>query len=219
MSKYTTYAITIRFRNGITDDEIKKASAFIKKKSEFYYIITEKLEDDRHLHAAVILKKECSHPNFATDIVRLFKEHDAEERRVLRKGVKVMYSYDFICNYLNKDDDTVIIEKNMPEKNHIEHHFPPPKVSRSESHSLNHHKEMKELEVLWYEYMATHVEINTSNVRDFLFNMMYNERRIGLLDDKKMFQTARHLTRWINKVDSCKLEIPPFEKEEGPGFH
>lgn len=218
--KFSTFAITIRFRDGITDDEVIKTTAFIKKKSEHYYVITEKEEDQRHIHAGIILKKPTTRPNLCTEFVRLFKnDHDSEELSVLRKGIKVMYSYDFISNYMTKGDSTVVIDSNMPEQHHIEHYFPAPLETVKERHALQHHKMMKDLESLWYEHMAPHVEINTMNVRDFLFNMQYNERKIGLMDDKKMFQVSRWLTRWMNKVDNCKLELPPFEKEEGPGFH
>jgi len=51
--------------------------------------------------------------------------------------------------------------------------------------------------------------------RDFLFNMMYNERCINVIrDDKAIVQTARHLVRWLNKATHSTIELAPFEKEE-----
>ena len=72
-----------------------------------------------------------------------------------------------------------------------------------------------ELEKLWYEHSRPGIEVNTENVRHFLFSMMYNKRLINIIkDDKTIIQTARHLTRWINKVDYSTIELAPFEKEE-----
>lgn len=219
MSKVKTFAVTIRPKNGITDSQIRTFVSYVKRKCEYYFVITEKEEDERHIHSGLVFKKETTTSNVCTEILRLYKELEDDERKVLRNGVKVMYNKDFIDNYMHKGDNTVIIEKNLPESHHLESYFPPPKKARTESYALNHHRTMKSYESLWLEYRAPHVEIHTDVVRDFLFDMQYNKRRIGLLTDTQLFQHSRWFTRWMNKADVCRLDLPPFEKEEGPGRH
>lgn len=82
------------------------------------------------------------------------------------------------------------------------------------------HATMEQYEQLWRIHMSSLTEVNTSTVRDFLFDMQYNKRVIGLLDDKKLMQHARWFTRWFHKAESCPQSfLPPFETEEGPGIH
>lgn len=217
MDKFVTFAFTVRPRDGVTDDHIQSFVKYIKSKCTYYYIITEKKDDERHIHAATVFKKPVTRSNVCTCIVRIFSDLSPEERKVLQQGVRVMYNSDFMNKYMEKDDDTVVIERNLPESGCIESFFPPP--LKKKTTTLSNHAMIKNLERLWHEYMLPHVEINTPNVRDFLFDMQYNKRRIGLMEDKRMFQVSKWLVRWMNRTDRCKLELPPFEKEEGPGFH
>lgn len=218
-SIYSTYAVTIRPRGGITDSDIALFSDWVKKACQYYYIITEKLGDERHVHSAVVLKKPKCRSNVATALVRLFKHYDAEERAVLQKGLKILYNYDFVQNYMNKDDDTVIIENNLPEASFLESYFPPKPVSGF-NRRLAHHELMVSYEAYWRKYMAVTDVVNTQTVRDFLFRLQYKERVIGLMDDKRLCQTAKWFTRWWHKSDTCPTHVKPsFESDEGPGIH
>lgn len=218
-NKLKTFAVTIRPKDGITDTQIKTFVSYAKRKCEYYYIITEKEDDERHIHAGLFYKKETQRSNITIELSRLFKDLSPDERKVLMQGVKVMYNNDFISKYMNKGDSTTIVESNLPEIGTLESFYPPPLPTGTERKHLNHHSLMKQYEVLWNTYRAPHVEIITSNVRDFLFDMQYNKRTIGLLTDNVMFQHAKWFTRWMMKADVCRLDLPPFEKEEGPGFH
>lgn len=218
MTSVKTYAVTFRPKDGVSDSQIALFSTYVKRKCDYYYIVTEKELDERHIHAGLIYKKAVSRSNVTIELNRLFKNLSVEEKKVFTNGIKVMYNRDFIDKYMNKGDGTVIIEKNLPEKG-LESYFPPPLVSRTESHALNHHRTMKQYETLWRKHRAPHVEVHTDVVRDFLFEMQYKERCIGLLTDAQVFQHAKWFTRWMNRVDVCRLDLPPFEKEEGPGRH
>lgn len=214
MEKVKTYALTIRPLDGITDDQIKKISKYVKKKCVYYHVVTEKTMAERHIHAGLFLESPTSRSNFVTDIMRLFKELTPREKSVLRGGIKIMYNYDFINSYLDKDDDTVVIESCLPESGHIESFFPPkPVVSENKAKkcSLYYH----ELESLWMQHQNPSIEINTINARDFLFKMMYSLRCLPVIrDDKQIIQVARHLVRWLNKQEESTIELPCFEKEE-----
>lgn len=213
--RFKTYALTLRPRNGVDTDMISTCTKWIKKRCEFYHIVTEKEGSERHIHAALYLKAEVTKSNLNTVWVRLLKTFklDSAELSVARKGVKILYSNDFVDNYLDKDDDTVVIESNLPESGTLLQWYPPKPVvqDRAKKHSIYYH----ELEALWEKHKRPLLEVNTENCRHFLFNMMYNERCINIIkDDRTIIQTARHLTRWLNKAEHSTIELAPFEKEE-----
>lgn len=217
--KGKTFAFTLRPRNGVSDNDIQKMEKFIKNKCEYWHLITEKEDDSRHIHAALILDKPMTRSDVSIYLKRMFKHLDPDEQKVMLQGLKVMYNVDFINHYLDKDDHTVVISTNLPEQGYLESYFTPKPLPSQQRKRLAYHSMMEELEALWYEHQSTHVDVNTANVRDFLYDMQYNKRVIGLMDDKKCNQVSRWLTRWMNKAERCLLELPPFEKEEGPGFH
>lgn len=220
MDKFTTFSITIRPRSGITDEQIRKFVKWVKKNSEFYFVITEKLEDERHVHSALFLKSAKSRSNVSQCILQLFKDFDPAEKSVLQKGVKILYSNSFIVEYMDKGDDSVVIERNLPEMDVLDNFYPPKPVSQVATRRLNLHATMEQYESLWRTHVSSLVEVNTSTVRDFLFDMQYSKRVIGLMDDKKLIQHARWFTRWFNHAEACPNSfLPPFESEEGPGIH
>lgn len=215
MEKCRTYALTIRPLDGITDDQVTMVSRYIKRQCDYYHVVTEKTGSARHIHAGLILKNPKSRSNFVTDVLRMFKNLSPSEKSVLRQGIKIMYNFDFINCYLSKDDDTVVIDSCLPEKGHIESFFPPKPLPtetvKVKKCSLYYH----ELEDLWYKHVTPGTELSTVEARRFLAKMMYSERCVPVIrDDKQIIQTARHLVRWLSKVEDDVWELPPFEKEE-----
>ena len=184
------------------------------KNSKYYRLITEKTGSQRHAHVGFILKEPRTRSNILQRILQLYKEFSPIERQVLRQGLKIMYNTDFVTKYLDKDDGTVVIADNLPEVSHLESFFPPKPVPKSESTkkcSLYYH----ELESLWYLHVPVGTDVNTKTCRNFLFNVMYNLRVLPIIrDDRTIIQTARHLTRWLKKVEDSTIQIPPFESEE-----
>jgi len=221
-TKFTTFAVTVRPRDGITLSQISKFTDFVKKHCLYYLVVTEKTGDEKHIHAALFFKISKTRSNVSTYLSRLFSDLDEAERKVLLKGVKILYSTSWIAEYLNKDDDTVVVERNLPELSTLESFYPPKPVATSSSAArrLNMHSVMEQYESLWRQYVSPLVSVNTSTVRDFLFDMQYNQRVIGLMDDKKLIQHSRWFTRWYHRAESCPGSfLPPFETEEGPGIH
>lgn len=217
MSKFTTFAITLRPLQGVTDNDVDFFTKWCVKHTKHHYIVTEKLDHERHLHAAVFLKNPVTHSNLCTTLVRLYKHLDTEEKKVFRSGIKIMYNIDWIKNYLSKGDDTVIISKELPEAHYLEQYFPEALPAKKGPSSCNPY--YANLQKLWYEYQPTYQEINTITARDFLFKLMYKEDRIKILrDDKTISQTARHLVRYLLNKETCTFEPPPFEPEEGKGY-
>lgn len=214
-TKFSTFAFTLRPKDGISDNDIKLTMGFVRRTAEYYHVVTEKTGSQRHIHAAVVFKTPTSKGEVCTRLLRLFPELSPEEKPVLRRGVKIMYNMDFINNYLDKDDDTVILGSALPEAGCMESYFPPKPLSlegtKERKCSIYYH----ELERMWYENRQPHHDVTTVTTRDFLFEMMYDKRCLPVIrDDKQIIQTSRHLTRWLNKLSSSTIELPVFEKEE-----
>lgn len=216
--KFKTFALTFRPRNGVEPFQLPLISDWIKKRSEYYHVITESEGPSLHVHAALYLKVAVRKSDFATVWIRVCKKLglDPEELSVQRKGIKILYNNDFVDKYLTKDDLADVICSNLPESHFLESWYPPkpvdPVVSRARKCSTFYWN----LESLWYKHSRPELEINRENCEHFLFNMMYNERCINVMrDDKTIRQTARHLSRWLNKTsESCMQELAPFEKDE-----
>jgi len=122
-AKIRSFAITIRFRDGIDNEQIICFVSWVKKNCIYHHVITEKKDYERHIYAGVFFKKAKTYSNFSTDMLRLFKDLDAQERSTLRGGIKKMYNIDFIKNYMEKDDNIVIIDKNLPEEATLNMYF------------------------------------------------------------------------------------------------
>ena len=215
MSTFRTYAITFRPSNGVDETDIAKFTKWACKQSDYYHIVTEKDGYAKHIHAALFLKKSVQRSNVATMMSRLFKELDSQEKSVMLKGIKILYNYDWISNYLDKDDDTVVIASNLPEKGHIESWFPPKPVTTGVARARKCSAFYHELESLWMKYNGPDYELNTMNARAFLNRMMNKERVINVISDpKKIKETAGALVRFIGKIDYDTYSLAPFENEE-----
>ena len=118
-NKYQAYAITVRPLDGATSEHDNLLCAFVQKYCEYYYIVSEKLDDERHLHCGIFLKKPLTRSNLSIMLRRVFKTFSDDEKRVLAGGLRIMYNIDFIRTYLDKDDDTELILNNLPEDGHL----------------------------------------------------------------------------------------------------
>jgi len=215
--KFRTYALTMRPRNGVTTNQISAVTKWIKKRCSHYHIVTEKTGAALHIHAALYLKVDVEKSNLTQVWIRLMKAQslDSKELAVARKGVKIMYNNDWVSTYLDKDDDTVVIESCLPELESLIQHYPPKPVTATAAKARKCSAYYHELEALWEKHKRPLLEVNSENCRHFLFNMMYNERCINVIrDDKQIIQTARHLTRWLNKASESTIQLAPFELEE-----
>jgi hypothetical protein len=213
--RFKTYALTLRPRNGVNQEQVNEITSWIRKRSDHYHIVTEKTEGAKHVHAALYLKVSVTRSNFCVVYSRLLKKFnlDFEEIVVAKKGVRILYNNDFVLKYLDKDDDTVVVASSLPEVSRLQAWYPPrPELkTKIEQHS----KYYWQLENLWKKHTPVYYEVNTVNARNFLFNMMYNERCLSVIkEDRQIIQVARHLVRWIKREQYCTFEIPAFEKEE-----
>jgi len=54
--KIRSYAIIIRFWDGISHDQIIRFVTWVKKHCAYHYVITEKKDHERHIYAGLFLK-------------------------------------------------------------------------------------------------------------------------------------------------------------------
>lgn len=211
--KVRSFAVTIRPAGGITDEQIDRFVKFVKKHCEYYFIVTEKDDVSRHIHSGLFLKKSSTSSNLCTQLLRLYKDFSHEEKAVMRGGVKFMYNGDFITNYMDKDDDTVVIERCLPEKATMDSYFsevPAPKKKGPTAADPFY----ANLESLWWKHKRPIEETNPVNLRNFLMKMMNVERVIRVIsDNRKIFQISVALSRYINKEDSWKVEPEAFHQD------
>lgn len=211
--KFSTFAITFRPRDGITDDQVTLLQEWIRKRSLYYHVVTEKTGSERHLHAGIVLRTPITRSNVSMMLSRLFSSLSSQEKHVFLNGIKVMYNRSFIESYLSKDDDTTVVISSLPEAAKLDSYFPPKPDLSSKVKKCSHY--YHELESLYHQHSDPATDINTPNIRNFLFKMMYSDRLIPVIrDDKTIIQTARHLVRWLNKAEYSNIQIPPFEQEE-----
>lgn len=201
--KESVYAITHRPKDGVSDHDIHVLTEYLRKKGKYYKVITEKEGHERHIHAVVYLKEPVLKKNIVRAVLDLYKDLLPEEKMVLRQGVKVSKSIQWL-DYLAKGDSTVVIAENLPEVSHLESYYPERPTTERESKKVTYYLR---LERLWYEHVSPDKVPNPENCRHFLFNMMYNERLIDVIrDDKTIIQVSRHLARYINKVKESTIE-------------
>lgn len=208
-----SYAVTFRPHGGVTDKQIDDFTAFCGKYCTYYSIVTEKEDDERHIHAGLFLKKKVDRSSFCTQLIRKFPDLSYDEKAVLRKGIKFMYNIDFVKNYMDKDDDTVVVANNLPETATLDSYFaevPNPK-KRGPSSADPYYSN---LEKLWYLHKRPEDECNPNNIRHFLMNMMNKERIIRVIsDNRKVFSLSCALARYINEETSWNVECEPFHQD------
>lgn len=211
MSKYSSFAITFRPRDGVTDAHITKFMKYVRRTCQYYYVVTEKVEDARHIHAGIFLSSPKTKNNICIDLKRIDPTLDDDEKRNINRGVRIQYNFDFIQNYLDKDDDTVLVSKNLPEVQRLDAYWPPDEEQRLAQSKKAIDKYYANLEALWHIHAPVATDTSRDAVADFLFDMMYNRRLIRVLkDDRTVKNTVFNLKRYLSKATRHDLEWEPW---------
>jgi len=95
-----------------------------------------------------------------------------------------------------KGDDTVIIEDTV--QTEMTDYFPPEIEARKRQAADGYYNRLEEL---WKEYMGTEIptEDRGGNCDCFLSSMMYDKRKIRVMDPKRARTTYVNLARYINR--------------------
>jgi len=209
-AKIRSFAITIRFCDGIDNEQIIRFVIWVKKHCTYHHVITEKKDHERYVHAGIFFKKAKTYFNFSIDILWLFKDLDIQERSTLCGGIKKMYNIDFIKNYMEKDDDIVVVDKNLSEEATLDMYFVEIPFLKKKGSKVTDPL-FSHLEFFWWTYKRPIEEINFENLRYFLMNMMNNERKIRVIqDNRKIFSLLCALSRYINKETQWQVTPEVF---------
>jgi len=202
---HRTFAFTIRPRDGVTDDHIDRMINWIKPRSKYYKVVTEKEGTARHIHAFMVSHKPLLTHNVRRSVLTVYKDLSETEREVLRNGVKTAFTIDWL-KYLEKGDFTEVHASELPEVSHLQAFFPP-KTDNTKKDSSKRETYYTKLEQLWLKHQSPDVDPSPVNVRHFLFRMMYSMRVIDVLrDDRSVIQVSRHLSRFLQHSETCHFE-------------
>lgn len=197
---YKSFSLTLRPLGGVTDAIVKDFSDFVlgHKRTDGYIIITEKLDDERHIHAAWFVFPAMTLDLCRQMFARRYKTKLEADGSVWRVAFNMsnIYNGDFVTKYLAKDDNTVVVANMLP-SNHLEYYqdrAPPEKFTQASDAYY------AKLEKLWYEHRSSGLEITKYNVSNFMADMMYKTRTIRVLSDcRKIIQVVRALTQYLLK--------------------
>lgn len=205
-----SFSITIRPKDGITTDHITKYQKWVAKKTTYSYTVTEKELHEKHIHSAIFFDTPQRIDNLKRSLISLFSFSGNEKYHAV--CIKTIYSHDWI-SYLEKGDSTVVLHSNLPEEHNIESYFSPTPNKTNKTTTLSYYGR---LEKLWYEIQDAQHETNPASCRDFLFRLMYKDRLIEpLRDDKTIIQVSRHLSRYLQKMETSCIEVNSlYEKDE-----
>lgn len=203
--EYRAYAITVRPHGGVTDAQIAGVLKMVRRRCDYYTIITEKTGEERHLHAGLFLKKpeQRKYMNQCLKNMTCFKDLTKNEQFVLANGTKIMYNMDFVDNYMTKDDETQLIAAEPPPPGVAEQYFPPPeeqeKAMRAARINKAKNSHMAMLEEYWNEFYPDKPK-TMSNCVDHLASLMFEKRLIkGYRDMQTLKKTATMFCHYVNK--------------------
>lgn len=206
MSKFISYSLTLRPRGGITEDDLNLLKKITVKYCLYWFIITEKEDESRHIHAALYLKKETTVSAFNQMMKRVFEGTFLERESIwgVAYKAKPMYNDDFVSKYMTKGDKTVEVDSHIPdlvERCSYYRDIPTKKVGKQTGDPY-----FAKLEKLYFEYcpkgkLAPSTEPTLQEMESFMCRMMFKERRIRVItDSRKMRRTCKCLRQYIMKA-------------------
>lgn len=199
--KYKAYSVTIRPKGGLTAEDIDICLNVLRKNCKGWKFITEKQDEERHAHIACYLNNPEDYSQWKrkwkSQLEKIWLERgDGTKFNVAYKH-GVMYNQDWLEQYLEKGDDTVVISTMVPE-NHMEYYMD---VKKNEEKKIRVADEYySKLEKLWYEHQTSGDPTDPRSCANFLIELMCKKRIIRCVSDpRKRIQTARMLSMYLNK--------------------
>ena len=115
--EFKSYAFTVRPKNGLSSELEDRIISWLKKQ-DYGFAVIEKDGEARHMHGQIFCHVPRTKSAVQLSLERIQEALDPDwcpaSKKVLRRGVKIAYSSDFIEEYLNKPDSKVIFN-NPPE--------------------------------------------------------------------------------------------------------
>lgn len=159
------------------------------------FLVAEKEQEARHLHGQLFFPNGKRKFDLAKVLIKIQDTTDPAEVRVLKQGIKIAYSDDFYTEYTNKPDSIMIIDKFIQDS---EDYYPSQEEqdkvkARARAIDAKYHH----LKELWDEQEEP-PHLNQQNITLFLYKLMYVDKKINVISDKKCFnQTAKSMFHYI----------------------
>lgn len=216
---YKSWAFTVRPKNGVEKDA-NLENAILKwcKKQDYHFLCAEGADECRHLHGQIWLDNPREKGEIQKALQRIYErtiEPTPSEVKVLRSGVKIAYSKDFVENYLSKEDSWISLEIPEEEESFYPSKEEQDKVKNSANavdkryHRLSEmFKEDNDLSTIIHESELKKKEI----ISKWLGNQMFKTKKIPVIADKKhrtqMLECLKaylleesHIDMWMTKED------------------
>lgn len=188
---YNSWAFTVRPSNGVEKDSLlEKQIITWCKKQDFHFLCAEGADECRHLHGQIWIEKAREKGQIQTALQRIYErtfEPTPAEIKVLRSGVKIAYSKDFVEEYLSKEDNWISLE--IPEEE--EKYYPSQEEQTKVKDSANAvDKKFHRLSTMFKEQNPDYEEIRGDLKRKvivgkWILTQMFKEKTIQVISQKK----------------------------------
>jgi len=207
-SPYHTWFITVRPRDGISQERIDILSAWIAKQA-YYLMVTEGSGDSRHAHICVAFRTARIRSNVINAVLMLKgMNFDADEAKAFRsrnyKGQpnpQIWYNFDAVDEYLSKDPMYRIILNQLPSKSErddfMKEWMPAPDDKRIER-GPSTNAEWRRLKKLYYEEdLPPGVQMSESWFIRW-FNDLGNQDKLRIeVDQKRLRDKVRRFMLYV----------------------
>lgn len=186
------FGITIRPKDGIPkNSELEnKIIKKIEKTANYYHAVAEKDGIERHIHAQLWFNEKKQKGNVKKDYTRIMEKFDFWDVDHKRHSIKIKMCYnDWYDGYCLDNDDknndiTDVLLDNIPAL--TEEYYPSEEDQekwKDESNAVD--KTFHHLMVLYQEWVPNHVPTQLCQVSEFMNIMMFKEKRIKVIEDKR----------------------------------
>lgn len=212
MSSYRSWAFTIRPKAGVEEDS-KLETEVLKwcKKQDFHFLCAEGKDECRHLHGQIWLENPREKGQVSTALQRIYErtiEPTPAEIKVLRSGVKIAYSKNFVEEYLSKEDSWISLDP--PCSSDEEKYYPSEEESLKVKASANAvDKRFHRLSEMFKEdhpnYTYFHGSIERkATIGKWLADMMFGRKLIPVTSQKKhRIELCDNLVAYVWECKCC----------------
>lgn len=215
---FRSYCITIRPRDGISDETVSQCKKWLAK-CDYASAVLEKEHESRHLHAQIWTNTPKARGDICKAVQRIcertVKDWDNAQLKVLRSGVKIAYS-DWYLDYLEENDDKEppnVIYSSVPE---LTMEYYPTEEEQENVQAIRTAVDPKfaNLEIQCLAYLGEK-EITERSVAAFLCDAMFVKRTMKcVIQHRDRLALAKTLYAYMTKstniymfLEKCKDQI------------
>ena len=189
--EYKSFAFTVRPKNGMTDELQRKLLVWLKKQ-DYGFAVTEMESEARHIHGQLFTKTPRTKGAVQLSLERIQEKVDPDwdpaSKKVLRRGVKIAYNHQFVEEYLNKEDSTIIY--NSPPEEEAEYYPSEEEQQKVKDASNAVDKRLHSIAILYKTFTEENPKIKLIKLREqrisiFLYNSWYINKTLPTLPNIK----------------------------------